>query len=33
MFGCGLGRLFQVTVAGGSYQEGMTTHLQGVPAC
>ena len=32
MFGCALGRLFQVTVAGGSYQEGMTTHLQGVPA-
>jgi len=32
MFGCSLGRLFQVTVGGGSYQEGMTTHLQGVPA-
>lgn len=31
MFGCSLGRLFQVTVGGGSYQEGMTTHLQGVP--
>jgi chorismate synthase len=24
--------LFQVAIAGGSYQEGMTTHLQGVPA-
>ena len=32
MFGCTIGRLFQVTVGGGSYQEGMTTHLQGVPA-
>jgi len=32
MFGCTLGRLLQVTVAGGSYQEGMTTHIQGVPA-
>lgn len=32
MFGCSIGRLFQVTIAGGSYQEGMTTHLQGAPA-
>lgn len=31
MFGCSYGRLFQVTVAGGSYQEGLITHLQGVP--
>ena len=31
MFGCHLGKLFQVTVAGGSYQEGLTTHIQGVP--
>lgn len=31
MLGCDIGRLFQVTVAGGSYQEGLTAHLQGVP--
>ncbi|MCU0822333.1 MAG: chorismate synthase [Spirochaetes bacterium] len=31
MLGCNYGRLFQVTVAGGSYQEGLTTHIQGVP--
>ena len=31
MFGCDIGTLFKVAVAGGSYQEGMTTHLQGVP--
>ena len=31
MLGCHLGRLFQVTVAGGSYQEGLTSVLQGVP--
>jgi len=31
MLGCDIGRLFQVTVAGGSYQEGLTTHIQGVP--
>jgi len=31
MLGCHFGRLFQVTVAGGSYQEGLTTVLQGVP--
>src|SRR4030042_244253 len=31
MFGCHLGRLFQVTIAGGSYQEGLTSVLQGVP--
>jgi chorismate synthase len=32
MFGCHLGRLFQVTVAGGSYQEGLTAVVQGAPA-
>lgn len=31
MLGCSIGTLFQVTVAGGSYQEGLMTHLQGVP--
>ena len=31
MLGCTLGSLFQVAVAGGSYQEGLTVHLQGVP--
>ncbi len=31
MFGCSYGTLFQVTVAGGSYQEGLTTHIQGMP--
>jgi chorismate synthase len=31
MLGCHLGRLFQLTVAGGSYQEGLTSVLQGVP--
>ena len=31
MFGCHMGRLFQVTVAGGSYQEGLQATLQGVP--
>ena len=31
MFGCHLGKVFQVTVAGGSYQEGLTAVLQGVP--
>ncbi len=32
MIGCSYGRFFQVTVAGGSYQEGLTTHIQGVPS-
>lgn len=32
MLGCTYGNLFKVTVAGGSYQEGLTTHIQGVPA-
>jgi chorismate synthase len=31
MFGCHLGRLFQVSVAGGSYQEGLTAVIQGTP--
>ena len=32
MLGCNIGTLFKVTVAGGSYQESLVTHLQGVPA-
>ena len=31
MLGCNIGVLFKVTVGGGSYQEGMTTHIQGAP--
>lgn len=31
MMGCHLGSLFQVSVAGGSYQEGLTSVVQGVP--
>ena len=31
MLGCTYGKMFKVTVAGGSYQEGLTVHLQGVP--
>lgn len=31
MLGCTYGTLFQTSVAGGSYQEGLTVHLQGVP--
>ena len=31
MMGCTLGTLFQTTVGGGSYQDGLTVHLQGVP--
>ncbi|MGA1868724.1 MAG: chorismate synthase [bacterium] len=31
MYGCNLGTLFKLTVGGGSYQEGMTVHIQGVP--
>ncbi len=31
MLGCHLGRNFQVTVAGGSYQEGLAGTIQGVP--
>ncbi len=31
MIGCSLGRNFQLTVAGGSYQDGLTAVLQGVP--
>jgi len=30
MIGCHYGRMFQVTVAGGSYQEGLTSVVQGV---
>jgi chorismate synthase len=32
VFGCHIGKLFQVTVAGGSYQEGLTSVVQGLPA-
>jgi chorismate synthase len=32
MFGCHLGKLFQVSMAGGSYQEGLTALIQGVPS-
>ena len=31
MIGCHIGRMFQVTIAGGSYQDGLTAVLQGVP--
>ena len=31
MLGCDIGTLFKLAVAGGSYQEGLTVHLQGVP--
>ena len=31
MIGCHIGRMFQVTVAGGSYQEGLASVIQGVP--
>ena len=30
MLGCSLGTMFRTTVAGGSYQDGLTVHLQGV---
>jgi len=32
MFGCHLGKLFQVSLAGGSYQEGLTALVQGIPS-
>ena len=32
MIGCSIGRIFQVTVSGGSYQEGLSSTMQGVPA-
>src|SRR4030043_772866 len=32
MIGCHIGRMFQVTVAGGSYQEGLTAVVQGHPS-
>ena len=31
MIGCHVGRLFQVSVAGGSYQDGLLSVIQGVP--
>jgi chorismate synthase len=31
MIGCHFGRFFQVTVAGGSYQDGLTAVIQGTP--
>ena len=31
MIGCHIGRMFQVTIAGGSYQEGLTAVVQGHP--
>lgn len=31
MIGCHIGRFFQVTVAGGSYQEGLAAVIQGLP--
>lgn len=31
MVGCHLGRLFQVTVAGGSCKEGLVSVIQGLP--
>jgi chorismate synthase len=31
MLGCSYGRLFQTTVAGGSYQDGLSINIQGVP--
>jgi len=31
MFGCSYGTLFKTTVAGGSYQEGLSVNIQGVP--
>ncbi|RKY20872.1 MAG: hypothetical protein DRP62_08315 [Planctomycetota bacterium] len=31
MIGCHVGRMFQVTIAGGSYQEGLTSVIQGCP--
>jgi chorismate synthase len=31
MFGCHLGKLFQVTVSGGSYQDALTATIQGIP--
>lgn len=32
MFGCHLGRLFGVTVAGGSYQDGLSAVIEGIPS-
>ncbi|MCK5708207.1 MAG: chorismate synthase [Candidatus Aureabacteria bacterium] len=32
MIGCHFGKIFQVTVSGGSYQDGLSATLQGIPA-
>lgn len=32
MFGCHIGRIFQVSVAGGSYQDGLTAIVHGAPS-
>lgn len=32
MIGCSYGTMFKVTVAGGSYQEALITHIEGVPS-
>jgi chorismate synthase len=32
MIGCHLGKFFQLTVSGGSYQEGLSATIQGMPA-
>jgi len=32
MIGCHVGKFFQVTVAGGSYQDGLSVVVQGIPA-
>jgi chorismate synthase len=32
MIGCSLGRLIQLTIAGGSYQDGLTSIIQGLPS-
>jgi chorismate synthase len=32
MIGCHLGKFFQVSIAGGSYQEGLTAVIQGTPS-
>ncbi len=31
MIGCHFGKIFQVSVAGGSYQDGLVSVIQGVP--
>src|SRR3989339_539490 len=32
MIGCHFGRMFQATISGGSYQEGLSATVQGLPA-